>query len=173
MALGPCITRFTSCRPAVAIDGTHIKGKYKGVLYVAAAVDGNEQICPIAFGIEDLENDQGWKWFLNELRNIIRCPRDLILISNSHISIKNVVEEVFPDAAYGLCDFHKKKNLKKYNNGKVIDIFQYALRVYRTETFRAQMKELKNINQKAYIELIEVDVHKWSYVGMTTGRVPA
>ena len=22
MALGPCITRFTSCRPAVAIDGT-------------------------------------------------------------------------------------------------------------------------------------------------------
>ena len=25
------------------------------------------------------------------------------------------------------------------------------------------MKKLKNINQKAYIELIEVDVHKWSY----------
>ena len=24
------------------------------------------------------------------------------------------------------------------------------------------MKELKNINQKAYIELIETDVHKWS-----------
>ena len=51
-----------------------------------------------------------------------------------------------------------KRNLKKYNNEKVTNIFQYASKVYCTETFRAQMKELKNINQKAYIELIEVDV---------------
>ena len=57
MALDPCITRFTSCRPAVIIDGTHLKGKYKGVLYVVTAMDGNEQIFPIAFGVGDLEND--------------------------------------------------------------------------------------------------------------------
>ena len=79
-----------------------------------------------------------------------------------HISIKNAVEEVFPNAAHGLCDFHMKRNLKKYSNEKVIDIFQYASRVYHTKTFKAQMKELKNINQKAYIELIEADFHKWS-----------
>ena len=59
MALGPCITRFTSYKPVVAIDGTHLKGKYKGVLYVVAAMDGNEPICPIAFGVRDLENDRG------------------------------------------------------------------------------------------------------------------
>ena len=59
MALGPYITRFTSCRPIVAIGGTHLKGKYKSVLYVAATMDGNEQIFPIVFGVEDLENDRG------------------------------------------------------------------------------------------------------------------
>ena len=52
---------------------------------------------------------------------------------------------------------------KKYKNEKVTDIFQHASRVYLIETFRAQMKRLKNINQKAYIELIEADVHKWSH----------
>ena len=59
MALGPCITGFTSCRPSVAIDETHLKGKYKGVLYVSAAIDGNEQNFPVVFGVEDLENDRG------------------------------------------------------------------------------------------------------------------
>ena len=57
MALSPCITRFTSCRLAIAINGIHFKGKYTGVLF--AAIDGNEQIFPIAFGVGDLENDWG------------------------------------------------------------------------------------------------------------------
>ena len=51
IALGPCFTGFTSCKPVVAIDGTHLKGKYKGVFYVASIMDGNEQIFPIAFGV--------------------------------------------------------------------------------------------------------------------------
>ena len=99
---------------------------------------------------------------MNELHNVIGCLRDLILIFDHHINIKNAVEEVFADAAHGLCGFHMKRNLKKYRIEKVKDIFQYASRMYHTKTFRAQMKELKNINQKAYIELIEANVHKLS-----------
>ena len=59
MALGLCISRFTTCRPVLVIDGTHFKRKYKGILYVAAAMNGNEQIFPIVFGVRDLENDWG------------------------------------------------------------------------------------------------------------------
>ena len=61
----------------------------------------------------DLENDQGWKLFLKELCNVIGFPQDLILIFDRHICIKNMVEEVFLDAAHGLCGFHMKRNLKK------------------------------------------------------------
>ena len=74
MALGACISRFKECRPTVAIDGTHLKGKYKGVFYVAAIMDGNEQIFPIAFGLGDLEDDWGWIWCLIELCNVIGSP---------------------------------------------------------------------------------------------------
>ena len=43
MALGPSINGFLSgCRPIISIDVTYLKGKYKVVLFVAAAKDGNE-----------------------------------------------------------------------------------------------------------------------------------
>ena len=64
MALGVSISGFRACKPVVAIDGTYLKGKYKGIFYVTGAMDSNEQIFPIAFGLGDLENERGWKWFL-------------------------------------------------------------------------------------------------------------
>ncbi|KAK4849449.1 hypothetical protein QYF36_024944 [Acer negundo] len=34
------------------IDGTHLKGRFGGTMFVATTQDGNEQVYPIAFGIE-------------------------------------------------------------------------------------------------------------------------
>ena len=58
MALGLCIYGFIASRPVLAIDGTHFKGKYKGILYVTVAMDDNQQNFPITFGLGDLENDR-------------------------------------------------------------------------------------------------------------------
>ena len=38
-------------------DGTHLKGKYNGILFITIAMDGSDQIFPIAFGVGDIEND--------------------------------------------------------------------------------------------------------------------
>ncbi|XP_038875109.1 uncharacterized protein LOC120067641 [Benincasa hispida] len=32
MVLGPCIRGFTSCRPCIIVDGSHLKEKYKGTI---------------------------------------------------------------------------------------------------------------------------------------------
>ena len=77
VAFDACIFDFCECcRPAIAIDGTHLKGKYKGVLFIATAMDDNDQIFLIAFGVGHLENDRCWTWFLTELCNVIGCPRE-------------------------------------------------------------------------------------------------
>ena len=61
MAFDACISSFRECcRPVIAIDGTHLKGKYKGILFTVTAMDGNDQIFPIAFGVGHLKNDQCW-----------------------------------------------------------------------------------------------------------------
>ena len=58
MAPGSCINGFRSCcRPIIAIDATHLKGKFRGVMFVATAKNGDEQIYLIVFGFGDGEND--------------------------------------------------------------------------------------------------------------------
>ena len=59
LALCLCINGFVQCcRLVIAIDGTHLKGMLMGVMFLAAAIDGNEQIYPITFGFGDGEHDR-------------------------------------------------------------------------------------------------------------------
>ena len=44
-AFDACIFSFRECcRHAIAIDGTHLKEKYKGILFIATTMDGNDAI---------------------------------------------------------------------------------------------------------------------------------
>ncbi|XP_027367983.1 uncharacterized protein LOC113873840 [Abrus precatorius] len=52
---GPCIRAFRHCKPLVQVDVTHLYGKYKEVLLVAVAQDGNQNILPIVFAIVEGE----------------------------------------------------------------------------------------------------------------------
>ncbi|XP_024179315.1 uncharacterized protein LOC112185307 [Rosa chinensis] len=58
MAIGASIRGFHDCmRPVIARDGTFLKGKYFGTMFVAACQDGENQIYHLAFGVVDSEND--------------------------------------------------------------------------------------------------------------------
>ena len=57
MALGQTIAWLKKVKPIVAIDETHLKGKYKGTLFIALFFDGYEQIYPLALGIADKKNE--------------------------------------------------------------------------------------------------------------------
>ena len=164
MAFGACIFGFqTCCRPAIATNRTHLKGKCKGVLFIALTMDGNDHIFPIAFGVTDIKNDRSWTWFLREAYNVIGSPRDLIIISDRHISIKNTDANVFPNVAHGLCGFHMKNNISNtYKNSHVTTLFVNASRVYRKDEFIGLMKVLKVVKPKAHDKLIDNDVCKWS-----------
>ncbi|KAH6793917.1 hypothetical protein C2S52_004394 [Perilla frutescens var. hirtella] len=49
VALGVCRAAFRQCmRPVIVIDGTHLKGKTKGILFIAVTKNGNEQCFPLA-----------------------------------------------------------------------------------------------------------------------------
>ena len=59
MAFYACISNFRECcRPTIAIDGTHLKGKYKGILFITTAMNGNDKIFPITFTVGHLKNDR-------------------------------------------------------------------------------------------------------------------
>ncbi|XP_013639420.1 PREDICTED: uncharacterized protein LOC106344623 [Brassica oleracea var. oleracea] len=51
-------------RRVIVVDGTFLKKKYKGILLVATAVDGNSNLYPLAFGVVDSENENSWEWLV-------------------------------------------------------------------------------------------------------------
>ena len=92
MTFGACISGFrTSIGPVITVDGTFLKSKYLGTLFVVASKDGNNQIYPLAFGIGDSGNDASWVWFLTKLYDVIGHVDDLVVVSDRHGSIEKVV----------------------------------------------------------------------------------
>ncbi|KAK2654767.1 hypothetical protein Ddye_014623 [Dipteronia dyeriana] len=72
MSLGASLRVFRRClRPVIAVDGTHLKGKFGGTMFVTTAQDGNEQVYPIAFGHSDSKNNLSWEWFLDCLKGVM------------------------------------------------------------------------------------------------------
>ncbi|KAL0406370.1 UNVERIFIED_CONTAM: hypothetical protein Slati_3950900 [Sesamum latifolium] len=63
-------------------------------MLIAAAMDGNQQVLPLAYAIVDDESSSSWKWFLQQLsRHVIRGRRGVCLISDRHPGIIKAVRE--------------------------------------------------------------------------------
>ncbi|KAK4397629.1 hypothetical protein Sango_1238400 [Sesamum angolense] len=93
-AFKPCIDGFQFCRNIISVDGTHLYTKYKYKLLIAAAMNGNQQVLPLAFAVVDEETYPSWKWFLQQLsRHVIRGRRGMCLISNRHGGLIKAVRE--------------------------------------------------------------------------------
>ena len=60
------------CRGLIGVDGAHLKGQYGGTLLSAIALDGNNQLFPIAWAIVSGEDQKTWKFFVWHLKNILK-----------------------------------------------------------------------------------------------------
>ncbi|XP_017972557.1 PREDICTED: uncharacterized protein LOC18604681 [Theobroma cacao] len=149
--------------PVVAIDATHLKGKFKGILFVAICKDANEQIYPLAIGIGHVEDEESWSWFLNQLRRAIGCPENAMFIFYKHLGIKNVVEKVYKDAHHDLCNYHLGKNFKnRFKREDVATIFTMVANCYRVTDFDRHMNQLKQLCKPAYDILIRLGPERWA-----------
>lgn len=51
---------LNGCCPFIGLDGTFLKGKFKGILMTAIVLDANKQIFPLCFAIVEGENKDSW-----------------------------------------------------------------------------------------------------------------
>ncbi|KAL7172800.1 hypothetical protein ACSBR2_032302 [Camellia fascicularis] len=61
VAFNASIQGFRQCRPLLFINGTFLKGKYKGTLLTATAKDGDQGFFPLAMAIVDTETTDSWE----------------------------------------------------------------------------------------------------------------
>ncbi|EOY32502.1 Uncharacterized protein TCM_040459 [Theobroma cacao] len=99
---GACIRGFSDVmHPTVAIDATHLKGRFNGVLFVTVCKDANECVYPVGFGIDHVEDEDSWTWFLSKLRDVVGCHENTMFISNQHLIIKKVIQNAYPEIHLG------------------------------------------------------------------------
>ncbi|XP_024009179.1 uncharacterized protein LOC112084175 [Eutrema salsugineum] len=171
IAFGACINGFRFIRNVVVVDGAHLKGKFEGVLLVAASQDGNGEIFPLAFGIVDSKNNASWEWFLTQLRMICDDQQELVIISDRHRSIRKAVWKVFPQAHRGICTYHLHENLiMKFKESTTLKLVKKAARMYRVSEFVALFNEIRRQNPDIATYLENAGVSLWSCANFQRDR---
>ncbi|XP_038885908.1 uncharacterized protein LOC120076214 [Benincasa hispida] len=172
MALGPCIRDFSSCRPVIIVDGSHLKGKYKGTMLVGVSMDGNNQVYHLAYAIVDNETDRAWKWFMSNLKYAIGEPPNLVFVFDREVSIGNAIHAVFPTTFHGLCTYHLENNiLSNFKDNTIVGMFKDAARASRMSEFQAhwdQLRTLRNGVVSRYLK--DIGLERWAHVYQTERR---
>ncbi|XP_017985321.1 PREDICTED: uncharacterized protein LOC108663931 [Theobroma cacao] len=158
-------------RPMVTIDATHLKGRFKGVLFVVVCKDANECVYPVVFGIGHVEDEDSWTWFLSKLPDAVRCPENTMFISDQHLGIKKAIQNAYPEAHHGLCDYHLKKNFKnKFKRDDVCMFFTLARDCYKVADFNRHMNQIQQIHLGAHVNLMRIGPEKWARACSPTRR---
>ncbi|KAH9680511.1 SWIM-type domain-containing protein [Citrus sinensis] len=161
VALGSSIKGFMQyIRPVIAVDGTHLNGLYRGSMFVATCLDGNNQLYPLAIGIMDSENNDAWEWFMMKLHGVIGDRPELVIISDRCTAIRRAVLKVFHNTTHGVCFYHVKGNIKsQFRMSKALwdqfePAFINAAKAYGHEEFKRQLEGLWMIHSGAadYLE---------------------
>nr|XP_016445972.1 PREDICTED: protein FAR1-RELATED SEQUENCE 4-like [Nicotiana tabacum] len=162
-AYGSSIAVWNHCRPAIAVDATFLKSKYRSVLMISVSKDANNQIFPLAFGIAESENNNSYEWYFSELRNAIGSRDNLIFLSDRHQSIAHGIAKVYPESHHKICIYHLEQNLKRRKvKSEIIKLFQSAARVYRRKEFYLYMSDIAKIDKKTFDYLMEEPPERWA-----------
>lgn len=162
-AFGASIEGWKYLRKVIVIDGTTMKGKYKGCLVAASGQDGNMQIFPLAFAVVDGENEAGWVWFFKNLSKFVSDEEELVFVSDRHTSIYAGLRKVYPRAQHGACAVHLFRNIKhRYRCEGLATVVAKAARAYTVGEFRYWWEEIEKRNPKCAEYLLNIGLPHWT-----------
>ena len=173
-------------RPVISLDAAHLRSEYKGMLYIASVLSGNDDIYPIGFMIATGNEDRmSWTKMLGLLKQA--CPliseqgfhrnvnvedisvephqrSPFIFVSNRDKGLKPALKEVFPDHCETSCAKHIEANVtqrfgKQCGRHVMAMAKSYSLRYYN------QVLDLIRTDKPraaAYIEDITASGILWS-----------
>ncbi|XP_051139505.1 uncharacterized protein LOC127257179 [Andrographis paniculata] len=141
-----------ACRPLLELDRVHLKGKYLGTMFCAAAVDADDALFPLAIAVVDVESDENWMWFISELRKLLGVNTDnvpqLTVLSERTEGMVQAVETHFPTAFHGFCLRYVSENFRDtFRNSKLVNIFWNAVYALTTAEFESKISEMVQIDR--------------------------
>jgi hypothetical protein len=127
-----------------------LTGKYKGQLAAAAGIDGHNWLYPVAYGVFDLETNENWKWFMEQLRKAIGTPPGLAISSDACKGLAGAIASEFPDVEHRKCMRHLMENFKKGFHGEVFANHMWpAAKAYTTEKCQVHLSKINDASPQA------------------------
>ena len=159
-------------RPVVSLDAAHLRSEYKGTLYVASALSGNNDVFPIGILIASGNEDQStWAKMLSLLKeanpilavqgfegdDAVHHKSQFVFVSDRDKGLKLALEEIFPRNVEFSCAKHIESNVTQ-RFGKRCG--QYVMAMAKTYSPRNAANMLDLVHRikpsaAAYIENIE------------------
>ncbi|KAH0633197.1 hypothetical protein KY284_035983 [Solanum tuberosum] len=159
-------------RKVIAVDVSHLHGKYEGMLLSVVAQDTENHVYPIVFCVVDKENDASWTFFFEKSKEIVVDEPALCFISARHRSIANDIVNVYNQAHHGYCIRHLGKNLHvNHHCGDYLYLYYNAAKAYSLEEFDNHFVEFKNKCPAAAVVLEhDIGFDKWSRAHFPSNR---
>ncbi|XP_049405172.1 uncharacterized protein LOC125868585 [Solanum stenotomum] len=163
---------FAHMRKVIAVDDTHLHGKYEGVLLSVVAQDMENHVYLIAFCVVDKENDASWTFLFEKFKEIVVDEPNLCFISDRHKSIANGIVNVYSHAHHEYCMRHLDENLRvNHHYGDYLYLYYNAAKAYSLEEFDKYFVEFKNKCPTAAVVLEhDIGFEKWSRAHFPSNR---
>ncbi|XP_062085525.1 uncharacterized protein LOC133791622 [Humulus lupulus] len=140
-----------------------MKQNFEFVVKKSVALDANNHLYPVAFGIVDSENHDSWKYFMSKLKEAIGEVEDLAFVSDRHASITHALETIFPDAYHGACYHHISMNVvAKFKTDHCHVLMYNAEYAFRKFEFHANFEKIKSKDSAIAQYLEGMGFDKWS-----------
>lgn len=167
-AFKPAIDGFRFCLPVIAVDGTHLYGKYKGHLLLAVGTNANKEIYPLAYSIVDSENAASWTWFLKRLaRHVFSDLPSICIISDRHAGIDSAYNKL-PELQSSrvkrrFCLRHIRSNvMTRFKHPRLKALVWEAGTAVTKSKFRSSMQSIQQYWPDAHNYLSAIDPAGWA-----------
>ncbi|VFR01019.1 unnamed protein product [Cuscuta campestris] len=154
--------------PVISVDGTHLYGKYKGVLLLAVTMTTNHEIYPLAYSLVDKEDEDSWSWFMMHLMHYV-VPYDMsvCIISDRHggidVAFNTIPQLLEQRVTRRYCLRHLRSNFqKKFNSKKLKGLMYHAASTPDVYEFNRTMQQIKSQREEAYDWLLALPLEKWA-----------
>lgn len=166
-----CVESFQNgCRPILFLNATSLKSKFQESLLTATAIDANDGFFLVAFSIVDIESEDRWHWFLEQLKSAISTSLPLTFVSDMEKGLEKPVLEVFENSYHGYSIYHLMESFKRnlrgpfYGEGRGVlpGKLVAAARAVRLGGFKKITEQIKQISSTAYDWIIQIEPQHWT-----------
>ncbi|ONK80629.1 uncharacterized protein A4U43_C01F19960 [Asparagus officinalis] len=159
------------CRPLLFVEKICLKINNQWKVLVAATLDGNDEIFPVAFAIVEDETPDSWHWFLVQLKYAITTYHKITIVSTRRKGLDDLLPKIFVDSYHSFSLSHLIQDLKaELKKGPwsdqvkeaIIDSFKGAAQAYVIEDFNAYIERISNISKDVATWIMSTKPEHWA-----------